>query len=111
EIVIDRIVKLEFALLHLLKQRDGGHRFEGRTNQINRIRCRRSARPQIRIAITIRPDDFVAGNQSDRRGRDVSGEEHSLNFRFEFSDYAIDVDRLSAGDRGSEQKYRGETNE
>ena len=32
QIVIDAIVKLEFALLHLLKESNGRHRFEGRAD-------------------------------------------------------------------------------
>src|SRR5438128_1887888 len=103
QIIVNGVVKLEFALLHLLEERNRGHRFEGRTNQINSIWCRRSTRPKIRISVSVRPDDLIAGNQSDRRRRYVSGEKHSLNFWFEFSGDAIDVDGLGATDRGSKQ--------
>ena len=65
QIIIDAVIELEFALLHLLEQSNGGHRFEGRADQIDRIRRGGSARPQIRVTVRAGPDHSIAGDQSD----------------------------------------------
>jgi len=91
EIIVDPVIELEFSFFHLLKQRIGGHGFEGGTDQIDRFGNGQGPRPEIGVAESPVPDDFIAIHKSDGRRGDLSLENRPLDFRLQFGEQFIEV--------------------
>src|SRR5262245_7363450 len=70
QIVVDRIVELELALLHLLQQRYSRHRLERGSDQVNSGRNSWSLGPDVGVTVCACPHNAIAVYESNCHRRD-----------------------------------------
>ncbi len=95
----DRIVELEGPPLHLLQQGHGRLRLERRADQVDGLRRRRRARPQVGAPVGRAPQLGVAVGERDREGGDPPVQHRSPDLRLER--------RGDAGHRGGRERCGG----